>query len=60
MDSSADFASQNYPKPEENQMNAKDHISHVTFSGSQMKVDLQEWNLAQVEVGKWILSKIDE
>lgn len=41
-------------------MNAKDHISHVTFSGSQMKVDLQEWNLAQVEVGKWILSKIDE
>ena len=39
-------------------MNAKDHISHdVTFLGSQMKVDLQEWNLAQVEVGKWILSK---
>ena len=58
MDSSADSASQNYPKPEEYQMNAKDHISHdVTFLGWQIKVDLQEWNLAQVEVRKWALSK---
>ena len=36
----------------------KDHISHdVTFLGWQIKADLQEWNLAQVEVRKRTLSK---